>query len=419
MQKTFAENLKQSFFTALIALVLFFHLIGLRTVDQPQGLGIAANMGGLALAVAAAFIIRFLWGLFTPAFSRKQKQEISAQGAGKRHRIYGRILLCLIVIALVLPFSMFSSRYVLDVGTLILTYAVLAFGLNIVVGFTGLLDLGFAAFYALGAYSFALFSLHAGAGFWQALYLAMILAGILALLLGMTVLRLRGDYFAVVTLGFAEILRIVLLNWVSLTGGPNGISGIPRPSLFGISFDNQPAPGTISFHQIMGIEFEPMQRVVFLYYLALALALLAGLITMRLRHLPLGRAMEAIREDELAAQAVGMNLTRIKLCAYMLAAFCGAAAGAFFASRQGFISPESFTFMESALILAIVVLGGMGHPLGIVVAAALLIGLPELFRDLQDYRMLAFCAGMVLIMILKPDGLFARRRPAVRLGASS
>jgi branched-chain amino acid transport system permease protein len=386
--------LRRSFFAALIAALLFFHLIGLRTVDSAQGLALQPNWTVFGLAVAAVFILRFAWG-FVPSW----RTDFSAKpfiSTASKPKLYNHILLGLLLLALVLPFTPLASRYVLDVMTLIFTYMILAYGLNAVVGYTGLLDLGFAAVYALGAYTFALLAKYTGLDFWQALPLAMLVAGTAAALIGLTVLRLRGDYFAVVTLGFAEILRVVLLNWVSLTNGPNGITGIPRPSFFGITF-------------------EPAQRVIFLYYLGLLFAGLACLLIARLRHLPLGRAWEAVREDELAAQALGINLTRIKLSAYIIAAFCGAVGGAFFATRQGFISPESFTFMESALVLAIVVLGGMGHPLGIVVAAGLLIGLPEVFRELHDYRMIAFGAGLVLIMILKPQGLFARRQPAVRL----
>jgi branched-chain amino acid transport system permease protein len=331
------------------------------------------------------------------------------------HGFYNKILLVLLALVVVLPFTPFSSRYVLDVITLILTYMVLAYGLNLVVGLTGLLDLGFAAFYGLGAYAFALLALQLGLNFWVALPISALIAGCFALLIGMTVLRLRGDYFAVVTLGFAEILRIVLLNWVSLTGGPNGINGIARPTLFGLSFDRVPAAGLTSFHDFFRLEFSSTTRVLFLYYLVLTLVVLVHFFCVRLRQLPLGRAFEAMREDERASEAVGINLTRTKLAAYVIAACLGGAAGAFFATRQGFISPESFTFLESALVLAVVVLGGMGHPLGLACAAIFLVGLPEIFRELQDYRMISFGAGMVIIMLLRPSGLFASRQPAIKL----
>ncbi|NDE91320.1 MAG: branched-chain amino acid ABC transporter permease, partial [Alphaproteobacteria bacterium] len=245
----------------------------------------------------------------------------------KGHALYNKILLGLCVLVMILPFTPFSSRYVLDVVTLILTYMVLAYGLNLVVGLTGLLDLGFAAFYALGAYAFALLALNVGLQFWIALPLAALIAGCAACLIGMTVLRLRGDYFAVVTLGFAEILRIFLLNWVSLTGGPNGINGVPRPTLFGLSFERTPPQGLTSFHDFFGLEFSSTTRVMVLYYMVLGLVVLVHLLCARLRQLPVGRAFEAIREDERACEAVGINLTRIKLTAYVIAACIGGAAG--------------------------------------------------------------------------------------------
>jgi branched-chain amino acid transport system permease protein len=300
-------------------------------------------------------------------------------------------------LAVLLPFTPVSSRYVLDVLTLIFTYMVLGVGLNIVVGMTGLLDLGFVAFYAIGAYGSSLLALNFGLTFWQALPFSILFAAAIAFVIGLIVLRLRGDYLAIVTMGFAEIMRIVLLNWVSLTGGPNGLTGIPRPTFFGMSFD------------------QPMDRVLYLYYLAILLFGVVAVLSWKIRKLPLGRAFEAVKEDELAAQAMGINLTRTKLSAYVLASCFGAVAGAFFAARQGFISPESFTFVESALVLAIVVLAGMGHPLGIMLAAGFLVGLPEVFRELQDYRLIAFGVGMVLIMIWRPNGLFAVRQPSVML----
>ncbi|MDX1922290.1 MAG: high-affinity branched-chain amino acid ABC transporter permease LivM [Alphaproteobacteria bacterium] len=407
------ELIAQSFVAALLAAVLFLHFIGLRTVDNAQGLSIVPEWNNFALCVAGVFVARFAFGIFGSLKTHESKKPLFVFPSN--HAFYNKLFLAMFVIVVVLPFTPVSSRYVLDVVTLILTYMVLAYGLNLVVGLTGLLDLGFAAFYGLGAYAFALLALQLGLNFWVALPLASIIAGVAAFLIGITVLRLRGDYFAVVTLGFAEILRIVLLNWVSLTGGPNGINGVPRPSLFGLSFERAVPEGMKSFHEYVGLEFSSTTRVIFLYYLVLALVVLVHLLATRLRRLPLGRAFEAVREDERASEAVGINLTRTKLAAYVIAAAIGGAAGAFFAARQGFISPESFTFMESALVLAVVVLGGMGHPLGLAGAAIFLVGLPEIFRELQDYRMIAFGAGMVVIMLLRPSGLFSKREPAIRL----
>jgi len=321
----------------------------------------------------------------------------------------------LIVFAVVLPWLPFVDRRLLDLATLVLIYVMLGWGLNIVVGLAGLLDLGYVAFYAVGAYSFALLAQHFDFTFWTALPLAGLLAAFFGIVLGFPVLRLRGDYLAIVTLGFGEMIRVILINWVPVTNGPDGISGIPRPDFFGLSFSRRPPEGTGSFHEFFNLSYASADRVIFLFYIVLALALLTNLFIRRIRRLPVGRAWEALREDEIACRSLGLNPTNIKLSAFALGAIFGGFAGCVFAARQGFISPESFTFIESAIILAVVVLGGMGNQLGVAIAAILLIGLPEWFRELQEYRMLAFGALMVLIMAWRPRGLLAQRAPTVRL----
>jgi branched-chain amino acid transport system permease protein len=240
-------------------------------------------------------------------------------------------------------------------------------------------------------------------------------AAIFGLLVGFPVLRLRGDYLAIVTLGFGEIIRVILLNWASLTGGPNGISGIPRPTFFGLPMAAN-SPGRTTFREFFDIPFSPVHRIILLYYVILLLALVTNLVSLRIRRLPVGRAWEALREDEIACRSLGINPTTTKLSAFALGTAFAGFAGCFFATRQGFISPESFSFLESAVILAIVVLGGMGSQTGVVLAAVLLVGLPEWFRDLAQYRMLAFGAAMVLIMLWRPKGLMAGRTPTIRLG---
>ena len=313
--------------------------------------------------------------------------------------------------ALFVPIIFYNNRYLLDLGIVTATYAMLGFGLNIVVGLAGLLNLGYAAFYAIGAYSYALIALTFGLSFWICLPLGGALAALTGILLGFPVLRLRGDYLAIVTLGFGEIIRLVLLNWQNLTGGPNGISGIPRPSFFGLPFNTTDH----GFAATFGLAYSPTHRVIFLYYLILALALLTSWVTLRLRRLPIGRAWEALREDEIACRALGIDTTTTKLTAFAIGAMFGGFAGAFFATRQGFISPESFTFTESAFVLAIVVLGGMGSQLGVAVAAAVMLGGFEFFREFEQYRMLVFGAAMVVVMIYRPRGLIATRKPSVFL----
>ena len=317
--------------------------------------------------------------------------------------------------AIILPFLPIADRRLLDIGILVVTYIMLGWGLNIVVGLAGLLDLGYVAFYAVGAYSYALLAQYYGMGFWVCLPFAGAMAAIAGLVLGFPVLRLRGDYLAIVTLGFGEMVRIILLNWYEFTNGPDGISGIPRPTFFGLPFTRNPPEGTETFHSFFDLTYASIDRIIFLYYLILAMALLTNLFSLRIRKLPIGRAWEALREDEIACRSLGINPRNTKLTAFAIGAMFGGFAGSFFATRQGFISPESFTFIESAVILAIVVLGGMGSQIGVVLAAVLLIGLPEFFRELHQFRMLAFGGAMVLVMVWRPAGLLAHREPTLRL----
>ena len=337
-----------------------------------------------------------------------------AAGAHKAAVFIGPLLLG---VAIVLPFLPFADRRLLDIAILVVTYIMLGWGLNIVVGLAGLLDLGYVAFYAVGAYSYALLAMHFDLGFWICLPFAGIMAAFAGILLGFPVLRLRGDYLAIVTLGFGEMIRVILLNWYEFTKGPDGISGIPRPTFFGLPFTRSNPDGGETFHSFFGLTYTPLDRIIFLYYLILILALVTNYFTLRIRRLPIGRAWEALREDEVACRSIGINPRNTKLTAFSIGAMFGGFGGSFFATRQGFISPESFTFIESAIILAIVVLGGMGSQIGVVFAAILLIGLPEFFRELQQYRMLAFGAAMVAIMVWRPRGLLAFREPTIRLSS--
>jgi len=317
-----------------------------------------------------------------------------------------------------------SLKWINNYGVQIMIYVMLGWGLNIVVGLAGLLDLGYVAFYAIGAYSYALLSTTFGLSFWVCLPLAGVLAAMWGVILGFPVLRLRGDYLAIVTLAFGEIIRLILINWVDFTNGYAGISGIPHVTFFGIPFSDEDNGFAAAFH----LPFTPIYRTIFLFYLILGLALLTNFITLRLRRLPIGRAWEALREDEIACRSLGINTANTKLTAFALGAMFGGFAGSFFSVRQGFVSPESFTFMESATILAIVVLGGMGSQLGVAIAAAVMIGAPELMRELDwmkrifgedfdptQYRMLLFGAAMVVMMIWKPRGLISGREPSVLL----
>jgi branched-chain amino acid transport system permease protein len=396
----------------LVAFGLFVVMVGLRTdVSSSGALLLRTRWMDVALLCAAVFVLRLAMALWVRPRLPAAGSALLGTGLTRAGLLFGPALLA---VALVLPFIPGIGRYELDLGILVLTYVMLGWGLNIVVGLAGLLDLGYVAFYAVGAYSYALLAQYFGLSFWLCLPLAGILAAFWGVLLGFPVLRLRGDYLAIVTLAFGEIIRIVLLNWVSLTGGPNGISGIPRPTFFGLPFSMSGGPGT--FAGFFGLEPSPSHRVIFLYYLILGLALLTNWVAIRIRRQPIGRAWEALREDEIACRALGINITNTKLTAFALGAMFAGFAGAFFATRQAFISPESFTFIESAIILAIVVLGGLGSQIGIAVAAIVMIGGFELFRDLDEYRMLVFGAAMVIIMVARPRGLVGSRAPSVLLG---
>ncbi|WP_428263560.1 high-affinity branched-chain amino acid ABC transporter permease LivM [Haliangium sp.] len=420
-----AAAFKEAALAAVVGIGLGACLIGIRTVAQGGGLTLTYRWGTLALFVAILFFGRLVLALWrqrprrAPTRPRTGWRLALDRARARSPRMARWLGLGALAFALIMPLLPFADRRLVDMGTLVLTYIMLGWGLNIVVGLAGLLDLGYVAFYAVGAYSYALFAYYYGFTFWMCLPLAGLLAASFGVTLGFPVLRLRGDYLAIVTLGFGEIIRVVLLNWTELTRGPDGISGIPRPSFFGLPFTRRPGEGEEAFHTFFGLDYSTMHRLVFFYYLILGLALLTNLFIRRVRRLPLGRAWEALREDEIACRSLGINPTNTKLSAFALGAMFGGFAGSFFAARQGFISPESFTFMESAVILAIVVLGGMGSQIGVVVAAVLLIGSFEVFRELSDYRMLAFGAGMVLIMVWRPGGLLSHREPTLRLHGKS
>jgi branched-chain amino acid transport system permease protein len=413
--------LKDAVLAALVAVLLALPLVGLQTYDIGGGaLGIRTHFDWVAIAGAAVFAgrlaLRLLQHLYLTRPAGRARVFTTLAAWGNRQVL--PITLAGIGFAVALPFLPFSSRYLIDLGTTVLIYVMLGWGLNVVVGLAGLLDLGYVAFYAVGAYTFGLLARDFGLTFWEALPFSGLVAASFGVILGFPVLRLRGDYLAIVTLGFGEIIRIVLLNWAPVTGGPNGIGGIPRPSFFGLPFARSAPEDTTTFNQFFGLEFSPDHRVIFLYFVILAMALLTNAFTLRIRQLPIGRAWEALREDEVACRALGINPTTVKLSAFAIGAMFGGFAGCFFATRQGFISPESFTFIESATILAIVVLGGMGSQMGVVLAAILLVSLPEFGRAFAEFRMLIFGAAMVGVMVWRPRGLIAHREPTLRLGPS-
>ncbi len=402
---------------AFVALVLALPLAGVRLSDG-GGDALEFRPWWVVIAVATVFA-----GRAALAFWRSAREGTGVPAglpwfdrAVARLSPHRTLLLGAFFLAVaVLPLTPFADRRMVDLATLVMIYVMLGWGLNIVVGLAGLLDLGYVAFYAVGAYSYTLLAIHFDLGFWACLPLAGAFAALFGVLLGFPVLRLRGDYLAIVTLGFGEMVRIVLINFSSLTRGSEGITRIPAPSFFGLSFTANPKPGEEAFHQFFGLPFAGIHKLIFLYYIILVLALLTHLFSERIRRLPVGRAWEALREDEIASRALGLNPVLIKLSAFGLGAMFAGFAGSFFATRQGFINPSSFTFIESAIILAIVVLGGMGSQVGVICAAIVLILLPELARDLAEFRMLLFGGAMVLIMVWRPRGILAHRAPSIRL----
>jgi branched-chain amino acid transport system permease protein len=484
--------LADALLAGIIAFALFSLLLGLRTVDSVTGLTLQPRPTLLATAVGIVFFGRLLLNLFvwqaeypiTRPFAKLFTQEmfdrrdlltlfvtffiaalvliVGSILGNAASQLLGGCVLAFLMVGLVrravvgffpnLPYARIFTvggilfaiffpicayllektfhlglplRYLLDLSILVLTYVMLGWGLNIVVGLAGLLDLGYVAFYAVGAYTFALLATHFGLGFWVCLPIAGAAAALWGIILGFPVLRLRGDYLAIVTLAFGEIIRIVLLNWTDVTNGPNGVSGIPKPSFFGLPFS---PTGDVTFSGFFGLKYDPLQGIIFLYYVILMLALLTNLVTIKLRRLPVGRAWEAMREDQIACRSLGINTTITKLTAFATGAMFGGLAGSFFATRQGFISPESFTFIESAIILAIVVLGGMGSQLGVAIAAIVMVGGFEALRhtaglqsifgqgfDPALYRMLLFGIAMVAIMVWRPRGIIGSRSPSIVL----
>lgn len=433
ISSTLPAALKDSLIAGAIALVLAIPLLSTQTVQEADGLTVVGRWSYALIAAGIVFAGRLVLRLFwwdRPS-AQSSAGDAAAGLAGPLAWFTKTVAPLLFLVGVFLPFLLLSylspsqSRPWMDLAILVMTYVMLGWGLNIVVGLAGLLDLGYVAFYAVGAYSFALISIHFGLSFWICLPLAGILAAFWGIILGFPVLRLRGDYLAIVTLAFGEIIRIVLLNWYDLTKGPDGLSGIPRPSFFGLEFKRF---GDGTFADFFGIAYSPIHRIIFLYYIIFILALVTNMVTLRLRQLPLGRAWEALREDEIACRSLGINTTNTKLSAFAIGAMFGGFAGSFFATRQGFISPESFTFIESAIILAIVVLGGLGSQIGVVIASVVMIGGLEMLRDLTFlktlfgdgfdptlYRMLIFGVAMVAIMVWRPRGLISTRKPSIAL----
>ena len=390
-------NIKRSLGIALWFMFLTLPLLAVR-VNTLKG-EVEWRWLNLLWVGAGAFVLSFLWrwGLERRALRGKAKGEkVNAAGRPglyqrltEEPRLYRPLLAGLLAATLIFP--LLVDTYQVNIMVLALIFVVLGLGLNITVGLAGLLDLGYVAFFAVGAYTYALLNTVFGLDFWVCLPLGGLVGMLFGVLLGFPILRLRGDYLAIVTLGFGSITKIVIENWEEVFNGAKGIANIDRPGLF-------------------GMEMTIGAATVYTYYLMIGLVILTIFVTNRLKDSRIGRAWLALREDEIACVAMGIDMARTKLSAYALGAFWAGLVGVIFAARNTYINPNSFTFMESALVLSIVVLGGMGSIIGVIIAALVLILLPEYLRDVGEYRMLVFGAVMVLMMIFRPEGLIANVR---------
>jgi len=391
------QELKKLVVYAFFLAVLLIPMLGFKsTTFEP---GRAFKTLGVFLAILVLNII------VKAVRSRKKEEDLRpkkpwVESIRERIERYPKIYTLGGLLAVAAIFPLFADNYMIDVGITCLIYVCLGLGLNIVVGLCGLLDLGYIAFYAVGAYTYSLLNLTFGLSFWTALPIGIVLGMVAGCIIGYPTLKMRGDYLAIVTLGFGEIVRLVLNNWDSLTAGPNGLFGMKRPALYYPSFGEDGLAWATYY----------LKSLPSLYYFILIIAILTIIGVRRLDNSRIGRAWIAIREDEVAAELSGVPTTWIKLLAYALGAAFASVAGAFFAAKLSYTNPNFFLFMESCIVLCIVVLGGVGSIPGIVVAAFVLIAAPEVFRGLENYRMLAFGGIMTTMMILKPEGLIPATR---------
>ncbi|MEW6599870.1 MAG: branched-chain amino acid ABC transporter permease [Nitrospirota bacterium] len=391
MQKL--SEIKKSLLVSLWFMFLTFPVMVVRV--NPIEKLVEWRWHNMAFVGLGSFVLSFLWRYM---ISRREA-DVKRTGPEEKTPVIQRIRedrrlfipLFAAISAFVVFFPFVFSSYQVNIMTTALMYVVLGLGLNIVVGLAGLLDLGYVAFYAVGAYTYGLLNHHFGIGFWAVLPAGAFMGAFFGILLGFPVLRLRGDYLAIVTLGFGEIIRLVLENWNDFSFGPSGIANIERPSFFGVQMPLQSA-------------------TVYIYFLMIGLALFTVFVVNRLQNSRIGRAWVALREDEIACQAMGIDKTKTKLSAFALGATWAGMMGVFFAAKTTFINPASFTFLESAIILSIVVLGGMGSIIGVITGAFVLILLPEYLRAFSDYRMLLFGAILVVMMVFRPQGIISSAR---------
>ena len=409
-KKKFVAELLSAFLTSIGFCVLLFPLLVMK-VDVSRGVAtVQFRWAMLPIILIGSFFLSFAWKQALEWNSRRGDREpvktpLSAVTAGIRNALRNTVIRRTtigVLLALVIVYPYALGMYHTNIMITALIYVILALGLNIVVGLGGLLNLGYAAFFAVGAYTYGLLWRYAGPSFvaagintgwlfWIALPSAGLLAVVFGMLLSLPVLRLRGDYLAIITLAFGEIVRMVLQNSGSITGGATGISLIPRPWLF-------------------GMRIPPRMAATYIYYIVLVLVILTIFVVRRIEDSRVGRALEAMREDEIACEAMVVDLARNKLSTFALGAFWAGIAGVILAAQTTFINPDSFTIWESIMVLMAVVIGGTGSIVGSIGGAMLLKLLPEYFRPLAQYRMLIYGVAMIIIILFKPDGLFPRNR---------
>jgi branched-chain amino acid transport system permease protein len=404
------QELKKSLITSLWFMFLTFPImvIKVNTVEKV----VNWRWSNMVFIGVLSFIMSYFWRgmlrkkkrgdklLDLSRFLPARAQDLDLRETLSNKKVSRPILIILFVAALLFPFI--AGMYQTSIMTTALMYVILGLGLNIVIGLGGMLHLGYAAFYAVGAYTYAILHREFGIGFWVALPIGAVLSMLFGMLLGFPVLRLKGDYLAIVTLGFAEIVRIVLENWNDFSSGPSGIANIPRPSLF-------------------GVKLSVPNATIYTYMITLFLVLFTIFVVRRLENSRLGRAWEAMREDAIASESMGVNITTTKLTAFALGAFWAGMVGVIFAAKTTFVNPASFTLMESVLVLCIIVLGGMGSTSGVIVGALIIVLLPEYLRAFSEYRMLLYGGVLVMMMVFRPNGIIqkVRKRYVLNLDAGA
>jgi len=401
------NSIHTAIFTAIWFALITFIIVGVQvnTIDGSM----QWHPGRAVFIAIVSFLLSLLWqrvftvqdidlteaknarntfwiGYFTHGKNIFRKIRTVGIEAKKKHKT-----VLLLIISIPLLFLPLLGLYQTKVITSVLVFMLLALSLNVVVGLGGMLNLGVASFFAVGAYTYALLNYHYHVGFLIGFIAAALVSLITGVLVALPVIRLKGDYLAIVTLAFGEIVRIVLENWSSFTFGPSGISNVVRPKFFGMTLNLQHVTG-------------------YIYYIAFIVVVLAMFFINRLEHSHYGRSWEAIREDGLASQAMGVDLAKTKMLIFAIGALLAGVAGVVLAISTGYINPKSFTFWQSIIPLCIIVLGGMGTMSGVLLGAIILVWLPEYLRVFSDYRFLVFGIILVVMMIFRPDGLIRKTR---------